>query len=113
MKRLIGLLGLFLLVLVACYPAYYSQIYVPPENGCRECYSDFDCDTGEKCVKAKHNLMGCCGTPVNKYGQWRYVPYRYTPETKVPGCSFDVDCPIGFKCVKPPWQLKGVCIKRW
>lgn len=114
MKKLIGLVSLFFLLLIACYPYYNSSVYYSPKvyvDDCKECYSDFDCLIGQRCFKPDYSMVGCCGKPVDKYGLWRYVPYSPSGTT-VSGCSFNVDCPVGFKCVKPPWRLKGMCIKR-
>ncbi|MFQ6002775.1 MAG: hypothetical protein ACE5KJ_03430 [Candidatus Zixiibacteriota bacterium] len=109
MKK-IPFVGLLVLLLTACYPPSYSSIYVPPKPDCIECYSNANCDIGERCFKADYNITGCCGRPVDKYGVWQYVPYT---TRKIPGCMFNTDCPIGFKCVKQAGQSRGVCIKRY
>ncbi|GBD03172.1 hypothetical protein HRbin19_00453 [bacterium HR19] len=53
------------------------------------CESDFDCDTGQYCVKSPYDDYGVC----------------------VGGCSSDFDCGIGYYCVKPPYKSYGTCMK--
>lgn len=68
----------------------------------RNCYSDYDCNLGSKCVKPPLQSEGTCMKSVNSLG----VPTYSMPDSNSIGpnmdldgqCSFDLDCPIGFKC---------------
>jgi hypothetical protein len=65
-----------------------------------ECYSDFDCGIGYKCVKSMYSVSGICMRSVDEFGTPKYnMPSTDSiyPKTKA-GCTFDTDCPIGFRC---------------
>ena len=79
------------------------------------CWSDYDCQYGEKCMKAQFQPTGYCAKVVNQYG----LPAPYylpKPDSILPGgrgqCSFDTDCPIMFYCAKEAGALTGACLKR-
>lgn len=79
-----------------------------------ECYSDFDCGYGNKCIKASGdvNITGVCVRPSDQFGNPK--PDYSTPQPqpqKVRGCSFDTDCGIGFSCLKRNGQIYGICVK--
>ena len=79
-----------------------------------DCYSDFDCGYGNKCVKASGdiNITGVCVRPSDQFGNPKpdYSAPQPQPR-KVSGCSFDTDCGIGFSCVKRNGQIYGICVK--
>jgi hypothetical protein len=94
--------------------AYTAPKAYVPQDKCKECYSDFECGFGNKCVKPEgdYYVHGCCVTPVDEFGIKKYDYDSHIGVKEVQGCSFDIDCPIGFKCVKQPGQLKGLCVKK-
>lgn len=79
-----------------------------------ECYSDFDCGYGNKCVKASGdiNITGVCVKPSDQFGNPKQDYSAPQPQPrKVRGCSFDTDCGIGFSCLKRSGQIHGICVK--
>ncbi len=79
-----------------------------------ECYSDFDCGFGNKCIKASGdiNLTGICVTPTDQFGTQKYDNTAPSAQPRnIQGCSFDTDCSIGFSCVKRSGQIYGICVK--
>jgi hypothetical protein len=80
----------------------------------QECFSDYDCDYGSKCVKDQFATEGTCAQKVNRYDVPVYTPPD--PNSVMPGgkgdCQFDTQCPIGFECVKGDGQLYGHCMKQ-
>lgn len=89
----------------------YGSSAIEPYNSSRDegCKSDFDCGSGNSCVKAPFKSTGTCLKKVDEYG----LPTLNGPDadslmTPIEGqCDFDLDCPITFKCHK---TLK-VCVK--
>lgn len=71
------------------------------------CSSDFDCGTGQVCVKKPNNFSGICMNSVNEWGNNTY----HSPSLDSINPRMDYDqcgqCPIGFRC-----DLKyKVCVK--
>jgi hypothetical protein len=91
-----------------------NQAYGPkPSNG--DCSSDFDCPSGQVCVKAAQEfaITGRCLIPLTNYGA---PAITVTPSATVrnqPGCQFDTQCnmALGLHCVVPNGQLYGLCMK--
>jgi hypothetical protein len=101
---------------------YYAPTYNPwvnrtdtnrvtlNEDSSRSCSSDFFCNFGERCVKAKYGSYGVCMKTVDDFG----IPTYDSPSSDSIGmkmddeCSFDFDCPIGFSC----HNTYKVCVKR-
>ena len=97
--------------------AYNQPDYIPvntvrstsQSSGCK---SDYECGTGQKCVKAPLNSTGVCLSPVNEFGM-PVPPQLPNPNSVFPNynltgqCQFDTDCSIGFKCDR---KLKA-CVK--
>jgi hypothetical protein len=77
-----------------------------------DCFSDFDCGIGYKCVKRPLSSTGVCMKTVDEYGIQQYnLPETDSvlPNMNLEGdCDFDTDCPIGFRC----HRIYKVCIKR-
>jgi hypothetical protein len=78
----------------------------------KECYSDFGCGIGSKCVKAPLQSQGVCMQTVDDYGTRTYdMPKLKSiePNMNIDGeCQFNTDCPIGFECNK----TYKVCVKK-
>lgn len=77
-----------------------------------DCFSDYDCGIGARCVKAYLNNTGTCMKSVDEYGTQQYnmpnpnsVFMNLNPQGQ---CNFDTDCPVGFAC----HSTYKVCIKR-
>ncbi|PKA10480.1 hypothetical protein CH372_19190 [Leptospira meyeri] len=78
-----------------------------------KCYSDYDCQMGQKCAKSSSQSQGICANVVNNNGIPIYN-YSPSPDSVKPGvgnCSFDTDCSIGFRCHKSTGSLYGNCLK--
>jgi len=75
-----------------------------------ECYSDFNCGYGNKCVKASGdiNITGGCIRPSDQFGN---PNPDYSAPQHVRGCSFDTNFGIGFTCLKRNSQIYGICVK--
>ena len=76
-----------------------------------ECYSDFDCGIGRRCIKKPLSITGVCLTEVDDTGLKTFsLPSadNIGPNMNLDGeCSFNTDCPIGFRCDR---SLKA-CVK--
>jgi len=73
------------------------------------CYSNYDCNYGESCVKAPYETDGVCMKKVDEFGMETYDSSdddSYDNENN--RCDFDMDCPIGFECD----EHYKVCVKR-
>lgn len=81
-------------------------------GGALACSSDFDCGTGNTCVKAPLDSRGVCMRTVDEYGTRQYnLPSTRSigPNMNLSGqCDFTTDCPIGFRCDS---ELKA-CVNR-
>lgn len=81
----------------------------------KECYNDYECGMGNKCVKAQGNIgfTGTCVTPVDRFGQPKnqYSFPRNSKPEEVKACRFDTQCGIGFTCAMRDGQLNGICVK--
>jgi len=76
-----------------------------------ECSSDFNCKSGQLCVKAPMKSKGVCMTSVDEVGQKKYSNPSIDstlPNVSTEGqCYFDPDCPPNFRCDK----VYKVCVK--
>lgn len=77
------------------------------------CNTDFDCGTGNKCVRPAGTYgLGQCITPVDDYGIPTYEPIIPSGvPTDVSSCQFSTDCPAMFECRKKPGEIYGLCTK--
>ncbi len=94
---------LFLVLLMSvyiCIPVYARG----------DCFSDFDCGIGYRCVKAPFHTSGVCMKSVDEFGLQQYdLPRLDSVNPRYEGdCDFDLDCPIGFYC----HRKYKVCVKR-
>lgn len=94
------LFGIVLLIIFLVAPVYAWS----------DCFSDFDCGIGYRCVKAPYETTGVCMKSVDEFGVQQYdLPRLDSAYPKYEGdCDFDTDCPIGFYCDR---KYK-TCIKR-
>ncbi|MEW6418952.1 MAG: hypothetical protein AB1480_12660 [Nitrospirota bacterium] len=93
-------LVVLLFVVFACLPVYAWS----------DCFSDFDCGIGYRCVKAPYKTYGVCMKSVDEFGVQQYdLPRTDSINPRYEGdCDFDTDCPIGFYC----HRKYKVCVKR-
>lgn len=92
------------------------SILVLPIFG-KDCSSDYDCSTSQKCIKTGYDFNGICADVVDQYGNKQYT---YTPNPKsINGndgrgdCRYDTDCNYLFKCYKArTYDQYGYCIKK-
>ncbi|MFZ8803285.1 MAG: hypothetical protein ACO2PO_09935 [Candidatus Calescibacterium sp.] len=87
-------------------PSSFAYRY---EDEC-ECFSDFGCGIGYRCVKPPFSSCGVCMREVDRYGLPTYrTPDPRSIEIRTKGdCDFDTDCPVGFYC-HPKYK---VCVKK-
>jgi hypothetical protein len=94
------LLGVLMVMVVISIPVWAWS----------DCFSDFDCGIGHRCVKAPYKTYGVCMKSVDEYGTQQYdLPRLDSINPRYEGdCDFDTDCPIGFYYHR---KFK-VCVKR-
>jgi len=90
-------------------PSYRST----QQDKARECYNDYACGYGQRCLKANYSASGTCVQVVNKYGtpQATTPPRRDSYKVKTPSasdCKHDGHCPGGFRCD----LQSGACLRR-
>ncbi len=99
-------------------PSYSQPSFQPKQSVAEvtdaECSTDFQCGTGQRCVRPEGSYRrGMCVTAVNEYG---IRDYKVSPGAvgvhDVTGCRFDTDCPVLFRCQRRGGELKGLCMKR-
>jgi hypothetical protein len=77
-----------------------------------ECWSDFNCSRGFKCVKAPLKSRGTCMRSVDEYGVRQYnLPNTNSigPNLDLDGqCQSPGDCPPGFQCDR----TNNACVRR-
>ncbi len=77
------------------------------------CESNFDCELGSRCVKAKGQSIGICFggmDPGNKNDQKPGRLSSGTTEGIGDTCWSNLDCDLGARCVKSG-GMEGVCLK--
>jgi len=83
----------------------------------KECRSDYDCSTSQKCIKTGYDYSGICTDVVDQYGN-KLFNYMPNPNS-INGndgrgdCRYDNDCNYMFKCYKAKsYDQFGYCVKK-
>ncbi len=74
----------------------------------KECFANYECDVGSRCIKQPNQRSGFCMKVGDSPKPGSPASPNSDPLLKPQRCTIDLDCAIGFVCDKT-YQL---CIKR-